>query len=83
MSIQPKPVTPEPSFELSPGERNTDLWKRIEQYLEGRLRRARIRNDGDLHGRLSPEDAACIRGEILCLKSILTLRDDRPPQGGR
>lgn len=82
MSSAPKPVVPEPTFELSVGERNTDLWKRIEQYIESRLRRARIRNDGDLEGRLDPEVAACIRGEIRALKSLMALGRDRPPTGG-
>lgn len=79
MTSQPKPIVPEPPFSLTDGERGTDLWRRLAEYMTARRDRLRIKNDSPL----SPEETANVRGEIAALTSLIRLGTPRPPQGGR
>ena len=77
--IQPKPVRPEPTFRLSPGERDSALWQTFTAYLAERLERTRFKNDQPQ----SETETGLLRGEIRCLRSLLALGGDRPPADGR
>lgn len=61
-------------FTLSEHDKASGLWLRLRAHLEDRLMLARTRNDTPL-----PEcETALLRGEIKCLKRIISLGDDRP-----
>ena len=64
-------------FDLSDNDRAQPVWVRLAAHLEDRLSDARKRNDAQL----SVEDTATLRGEIRCLKKILSLGADRPMTG--
>lgn len=64
-------------FYLSEQDKAQGLWVRLKSHLEDRLAVARQRNDA-----VQPEsDTAALRGEIRCLKRLLSLGDDRPMTG--
>jgi len=61
-------------FTLSEQDKAQGLWLRFKDHLLERLADARRRNDTAL-----PEtETAALRGEIKCLKRLLSLGDDRP-----
>lgn len=64
-------------FELSQGERHSPLWLRLKAHWMQQLENARLRNDGPLDAAAT----AALRGEIRCLKQLITLGDDRPVTG--
>lgn len=61
-------------FQLSEHDKAQGLWLRLKAHLEDRLALARIRNDT----LLTEYETALLRGEIKCLKRIISLGDDRP-----
>ena len=63
------------NFKLTPGERGSGVWRRIEEQLEARLDAARKRNDGNL----PLDETNRLRGEIKCLKDILSFGSDFSP----
>jgi hypothetical protein len=63
-------------FVLTPFERTSPLWIKIELFLKQRLEKARLMNDAPL----SPEQTARVRGEIAALKALVRLgREPMPP----
>lgn len=66
------------TFTLSEIDKNTGLWLSLKGHMERQLAAARVRNDWSL-----PEhETATIRGEIACLKRLISLGDDRPKMTG-
>ncbi len=65
-------------FELTEGEKRHPLWMRLKSHLETQLQSMRERNDS---AKLTEEETAALRGHIQCLKSLLTLGEDRPSTG--
>lgn len=64
-------------FQLSNHDKAQGLWVRLKSHLEDRLADLRRRNDAML-----PDlETAMLRGEILALKKLLALGDDRPMTG--
>jgi len=56
-------------------ERESALWKKIEQYLIERIDVSRKKNDGDL----DQFETAKLRGQLLAFKQVLALGDAPPP----
>lgn len=67
---------PAPLFRLTPAERQSDAWRRLEKHLTDRLQSLRVQNDGDN----SYEATAKLRGRIAELKAMLALAQDIPIQ---
>lgn len=65
-------------FQLSEHDKAQGLWLRLKAHLEERLALKRIRNDT----LLGEYETALLRGEIKCLKRIISLGDDRPIMTG-
>ena len=64
-------------FELTDTERNSALWGRLRRHLEDLLKDKRGKNDGE-------QDiiaTSTLRGEIKCLKRIISLGDEPPKDG--
>lgn len=60
---------PEPPFALTEGDKNSSLWKRLEEHFKNELEKARARNDGPL----DPVTTANIRGQIKTYRALLSL----------
>lgn len=65
-------------FILTDGERRHPLWLRLKAHFEEKMLEARGKNDGPL----SEADTATLRGQIKCLKGLIALGDEMPPQDG-
>lgn len=61
-------------YDLTPGEKNSALWKKLHEHLEERLEKARLQ----LESSLSIDETNRVRGKILELKAFLQLGDDKP-----
>lgn len=59
---------------LTEADRHSPVWLKLEKYLEDELRKARLRNDGDLNS----EETARLRGKISMLKVLLDLDKQGP-----
>lgn len=59
----------EEGFVLTPQERSSALWRRLEEQLQKRLTQLRARNDGP-H---DPAETARLRGHIAALKQMIAL----------
>lgn len=57
-------------FTLNPTEKQSFLWKKIQQHFTKELDIARRKNDGN---QLTAEQTSAIRGEISCLKKLIAL----------
>ncbi len=64
-------------FQLTEHDKAQGLWVRLRAHLEDQLADARKRNDAAL----SEPDTASLRGEIRCLKRLMSLGDSRPVTG--
>lgn len=70
-------IQPEPPFTLTPGERESPVFKKLYAHVEKRCNELRRQNDV-----LRPEqETAFIRGQISFCKEILKLAKDSPPIG--
>lgn len=59
---------------LTPGEKLTPLWLKLEAYLSNRLQALRERNDSPK----SEHETATLRGQIGEVKALLALGKDAP-----
>lgn len=60
---------PTPPFVLAEGEKQSPLWKRLEEHFGERLEHFRSRNDGPL----DPVQTANLRGRIETYRDLLAL----------
>lgn len=65
---------------LSKEERGSALWAGLKKRLEAKLLDLRTRNDS---ANLTEAETARLRGHIQCIKSLLDLDADPPPQQAR
>ncbi len=68
-------VTPPPQFRLTPGQRQSETWQALREYLQKDLQRLRERNDNES---LTAEQTATLRGHIAHCKAMLALEKDLP-----
>lgn len=68
-------IKPPQAFELTPGERISPLWQRLHAHLEARLIALRTKNDNPLQ---TEQQTAALRGEISCLKHLISLNEESP-----
>jgi hypothetical protein len=59
---------------LTPQDRNSAVWQKIETYLDDKIARKRAENDAPLNA----EQTATLRGYIACLKDLKKLNSDKP-----
>lgn len=59
---------------LTPQEKLSPVWLKLEQFLTERIEICRRKNDGDL----DQFETTALRGEIKALKRILALGEDLP-----
>lgn len=59
---------------LTPADRNSPVWRAIEQHYTDRLATLRAKNDA----KQDAEATAYLRGQIAECKLILSLADDKP-----
>ena len=62
-------------LKLTRSEKDSALWKKIEQYLQHKIDVCRRKNDGDL----TEGETAKLRGRILAHKELLVLGESQPP----
>ncbi len=62
-------------FSLTPGERDSPLWRRILSHLSEQLDRQRRLNDVVSN---TEQKTASIRGQIACLKGLIALDEQMP-----
>lgn len=60
---------PPPPFELTPAEKTSALWHRLEEHFKERLEECRAKNDGAL----DPIQTANQRGQIQTYRTLLEL----------
>lgn len=66
-------------FMLTHGERANPLWLKLKEHLESKLHNMR----GKLEGVQPEQETARLRGHIQCLKGLIALGTDVPPQDGQ
>lgn len=64
-------------FHLTDGERNSQIWARLNKHFEKQLETLRAKNDGPL----SHDDTLALRGQIRNLRAVIALGDEPPHDG--
>lgn len=69
----------EPRFALTQADRQSQVWLKLAEHLEQKLKNLRGKNDGE---DLDQIQTAHIRGQIKLAKGLLDLGKDEPPFDG-
>jgi hypothetical protein len=64
-------------FHLTEDERTSAVWKSLKDRLEKKLAELRVKNDNP---NLTDVETATLRGHIECLKGVISLGREPPPQ---
>jgi hypothetical protein len=74
MRRKPAEIIVDDRFRLSPSDKLSSLWTRLEKHLQERLALLRAQNDGDLGDVMTAKQ----RGRIMEIKALLELGEDDP-----
>ncbi len=67
-------TAPPERFVLTPDERESRLWGRLQEHFASRLADLRKRNDGAL----TQDETLTLRGHIKCFKELIALGEEPP-----
>ncbi len=67
-------ITPPERFVLTPDERDSRLWGRLQEHFAARVAKLREQNDAAL----PHDETLTLRGQIRCFKELIRLGEEPP-----